>query len=493
MRNQFSRRLLAGLMLCLCWPALAGDGGLTPAQAAQEMRIVKRSLQALHPALTKYRSQAEIEQAFARFESAAQAAGDSSRMYLAVAQLSAFIRCSHTWPNVNNQQGGSKAALLGAANKLPFTLRLVQGRWLVLASAVPEVAAGDEIVALNGLSAPQIVAQMLPYLRADGASDAKRLQQLNHDRSDYSQMDMLWPLLSPPLAGRYRVQLRQPDSSVTRELEAPALTLQARAAALAKQGVSGPDSAWRFQIQGQTGYLTLPNFAFWNSKFDWAGFLRQSFAELQARQTPYLVIDIRQNEGGDGAIADALLSYLLKQPLQYSLQQNISQYERVPYNLVRYLDTWDYSFFDRTGEVEKLNSGTASGKYLVTARQGMHTITPQPRPYAGKVYLLISAENSSATFVLAKLSKQSGAATLVGQSTGGNLRGLNGGQLTWLTLPHSGVALDIPLLAGQYSADTPDAGIAPDVPVQRSFAAQRAGRDEEMEAVQRLIQAQGGN
>ena len=58
-------------------------------------------------------------------------------MYLAATELAAAIRCGHTWTNVLNQSGGSKAALLDANNKLPFTMTLVEDRWLVLASAVP--------------------------------------------------------------------------------------------------------------------------------------------------------------------------------------------------------------------------------------------------------------------------------------------------------------------------------------------------------------------
>ena len=93
-------------------------------------------------------------------------------------------------------------------------------------------------------------------------------------------------------------------------------------------------------------------------------------------------------------------------------------------------------------------------------------------------------ENSSATFALAQLVKQTGAATLVGQPTGGNQRGLNGGQLAWVNLPNSGVAVDIPLLASSYRIDTPDASVTPDVLVKRSFDLQAAGRDQEMAAIQ---------
>jgi len=54
-------------------------------------------------------------------------------------------------------------------------------------------------------------------------------------------------------------------------------------------------------------------------------------------------------------------------------------------------------------------------------------------------------------------------------------------------LQRPGVAVDIPLLAARYSVDTPDASVTPDVPVKRTFEAQAAGVDQELEAVRRLV------
>ena len=109
-------------------------------------------------------------------------------------------------------------------------------------------------------------------------------------------------------------------------------------------------------------------------------------------------------------------------------------------------------------------------------------IEPKATRYSGRVVLLVGPENSSATFSLADLAQRTGAATLIGQQTGGNQRGLNAGQLTWVTLPASGVSVDIPLLATTYRADTPDASVMPDIAVKPSFALRQAGRDAEMEA-----------
>jgi hypothetical protein len=154
-----------------------------------------------------------MDAAFARFEVRGKAARTVTEMYLAATELAAAIRCGHTWTNVRNQSGATRAALLDDADKLPLLVTLVEGRWLVLASVDPAVAAGDELTAVNGTPTPQLVAGLLPYLRADGSSDGKRLRQLGHDRDDYSQVDILLPLLSPPAAGRYRLGLRRRDGA----------------------------------------------------------------------------------------------------------------------------------------------------------------------------------------------------------------------------------------------------------------------------------------
>jgi len=96
--------------------------------------------------------------------------------------------------------------------------------------------------------------------------------------------------------------------------------------------------------------------------------------------------------------------------------------------------------------------------------------------------------NSSATFFLAQILKEQKVATLVGQESGGNLMGTNGGQLFFLTLPHSQIEMDIPLI-GYYPADEqPDQGIMPDVYVEPSVEDVVNGGDMELEKVKKLIQ-----
>ena len=405
-------------------------------------------------------------------------------MLLAAAEMAAAIRCGHTWANVLNQQRGARGALLDGRDKLPLKMTLVQGRWLVLASAVPSLRAGDEVVSVDGVAAAAMVERLMPYLRADGSSDGKRLRQLGHDRFDYSQLDMLWPLLVPPKSGAFTLGVRRGGVGAVQEVRVDATTLSARDAALTAQGIAAKSEAWALRIDGDIARWVLPTFSFWRAKFDWKRSIADGFAELNAKRVPTLVIDIRDNEGGDGAIGGELLSYLVREPLRFTSDQSISAYERAPYALARYLDTWDYGFFDRTGQVDRITDGTAAGLWRVRSRAArVQTIEPVAGRYNGRVFLLVGPENSSATYQFASLTQQAQAATLVGQRTGGNRRGLNGGELCWVVLPNSGASVDIPLLAAGYTADTPDASVVPEIAVERRFEQVAGGRDAESEAV----------
>ena len=62
-----------------------------------------------------------------------------------------------------------------------------------------------------------------------------------------------------------------------------------------------------------------------------------------------------------------------------------------------------------------------------------------------------------------------------------------GGALAWVRLPHSGVAVDIPLLTTNNITALPDESVTPDDVVERTFAARAADRDEEMAAIRKVI------
>ncbi len=474
------RRLLAAALACaLAFSAQAQAPApeLSAEQAQRDLRILKRAFTDLHPGLYRYATPAQIDAEFSAAEEAVKQGSTRAQMFLLASRLAAAVRCGHTWASRYNQGKAIEEGLFARSDKLPLTLRFVEGRALITGSSAPGLKAGAELLAIDGRPMADIVAALLPYLRADGqheGAQAKRLSQLDSGPNG-GAMDRLFPLRFAPQAGRYRLRVADTPGAAPRELDAPATSLPERDKALP------PESAqWAFRVEGEVATLTLPTFAFWRGEFKPDVFLARAFGAI--RNVPYLVIDLRRNEGGDDAIGRLLLSHLLREPASFPGYRVESAYERVPYALARYLDTWDFGFFDRTGQVTK----GPGRNWQLPDRPGAR-VEPNALNYPGRVIVLVSAQNSSAGFLLARALKSTGAATLVGQTTGGNLRGLNGGQLAWITLPASGVGVDIPLLASLYPGDPPDAGVTPDVPVPPRYADAAAGVDTEMRAAFELI------
>lgn len=94
--------------------------------------------------------------------------------------------------------------------------------------------------------------------------------------------------------------------------------------------------------------------------------------------------------------------------------------------------------------------------------------------------VLCDASNSSATFGFDQTCKDNRLATLVGQTTGGNRRGINGGAFFFLQLPASRLEVDLPLIASFPATPQPDAGIEPDIAVTTTARDIATGRDPQM-------------
>jgi hypothetical protein len=468
--------------------AAAGPQTLTAKQAQRELKILKRALSDLHPGLYRYQTPEQFEAEFASAETEVADGSDTLKMYLIASRIAAAVRCGHTWTNPLNQ-GQTVQRALALLPALPLHVRLLEGRLLVTASADPRIPVNAELLTIDGRTAMVVANELIPYLRADGHSDGKRLSQVDSN-VDGGAMDRLLPLLHPPGAGGYTLRFRRHDArngaaigQTVDEAIVSGMPVAERESRLVAAGVMPESTDWQFQIVGDTATMTLPTFAFWRSDFDWRGFLQRSFDTLAERKVDKLILDLRQNEGGDDAIGDVLQSHLLTTAFVVPAKRLESAYERAPYDIARFMDTWDFSFFDRTGQVTR-----GKGRNWLLLEQPVDDrIEPAVQPYRGHVVLLTAPRMSSAGFLIARNLKGSGSATLIGQATGGDLRGLNGGQLAWLVLPTSGVSVDIPLVGSFSKTPQPDRGVLPDIAVRTRLEDVAAGIDPDIVAAKRWL------
>lgn len=235
--------------------------------------------------------------------------------------------------------------------------------------------------------------------------------------------------------------------------------------------------------------LDMPTWALYNSSWDWRAYLDDLFVRLDADRTPALVIDLRANEGGLD-VGDVLMAHLVDRPVERPFYRQLVRYRTLPPDLRPHLNTWDRSFDDWGNDAQPHDANT----FVLTRWQPAdHPEHIQPRAplYAGRVYVLTSSTNSSATFQFAQLVKKTGRATLVGEPTGGNLRGINGSAFYFLRLPNSKVELDLPLVAQSPGVPQPDAGLQPDILAMPTVQSVREGSDVAMTAVVKDLRQRG--
>jgi hypothetical protein len=475
---------------------LRGGSVLLAGDLRADVAVLRRAYETLHPGLYRYNTRAEMDEAFRALEAEFQRDRTLADTYLAFSVYAAKLRCGHSYANFYNQSKDVQDALF-RAGRVPFHFRWLGHRMVVTRSfaSEPRIRAGTEVLSINGVPVDAVLRRLMTVARADGGNDAKRRSDLEVQGANrWEAFDIFFPLLFPSPAPRMALRvLTAPGERVT-ALEVDPLTYEQRLATMAtsRDPSGGEDApAWDLRfLDVRTACLRMPNWALYDSKWDWKAFLEQSFDRVVGQKARDLVIDLRENEGGLG-VGDDLLSHLIASDLPAEPVTRRVRYRSVPDDLVPYLDTWDRSFLDWGASAVEPSAGFFRlTKYDNDARGSV--VKPRPPRFTGRVWVLVGAANSSATFEFAQAVQRNRLGTLVGQPTGGNQRGINGGAFFFLRLPRSGLELDLPLIGQFPDGERPDAGLEPDVLVVPTVSDIAGGRDAELEAVRARIAAGGG-
>jgi hypothetical protein len=468
--------------------AIRPERMLRAADLQADVAILKRTYEALHPGLYRYNTPDEMDAAFRALARAFEQDRTLAEAYVAFSVFAATVKCGHTYPNFFNQPK-SVAKALFEAPRVPFYFRWLGTRMIVTRSfaAEPRIRAGTEVLTIDGVAVAAILARLMTVARADGHNDAKRMADLQVDgTSRYEAFDIYWPLFFPSEAPLVTLRVRSPDGSSEQTVSVARVPYADRVAAI--EAASGTRAAkgapvWEYRDLGnRTGYLRMPSWVLYNTTWNWRAFLGETFHTLVTSSATDLVIDLRGNEGGSD-VGDVIISHLIPAPVPRQAVTRLVRYRSVPDDLLRYLDTWDLSFKNWGASAIDAADGFYRLRRDADDDVGGVIAPAEPR-FTGRLWVLVGATNSSATFEFAQTVRQNGLGTLVGQPTGGNQRGINGGAFFFLRLPHSGIELDVPLI-GQFPAgNPPDAGLQPDVLVVPTVRDIALGRDAELEAVQ---------
>ena len=495
------------LVLALSGRAQTGEANLLRSgDLLADAGLLRRACEALHPGLYRYNSKEEIDRAFEALNRQLDHDQPLRDAFLAFAEFAAKVRCGHTQANPFNQSPAVVESLFRGATRVPFYFAWLDRRMVVTRDFTPEhdLPVGSEIEQIDGVPAAEILARLLSVARADGANDCKRIAELGvRGDSEFEAFDLFYPLFFPLIGGVYTLQVRRPDSSRSHRLQERPLTFEQRFALIQdrehqRKGGDGSLFEWS-ELPDGSADLRMPTWALYNSKWDWKAWLNERLNAAAGRGLPALIIDLRGNEGGDD-VGDEIIRHLIDTPITLTSMVRLVRYRKAPEELGPFLDTWDKSFRDwgasAVALVQPWPTAPAGVTYLKLTRnedaQG-EVIRPTGERVRSKVFVLVDASNSSATFQFAQNIQQYRLGTLVGAPTGGSQRGINGGAFFFLHLPHSGIEMDIPLVGTFPTVPASDAGVTPEILVSPTAADVAENRDVVMAAALRAIHLKDGS
>lgn len=445
-------RLLA--FCALAWLATSraalSQDMLTPGQLSADFTIFEKALKEAHPGLYRYNTPAHFDSILAMTARKLDHPMTRQEFYQVLLPVAVQVKCGHT--KFHPDENWSDNYYFGTGRVFPLKVFIHGDKAWILDSydANIKVTKGAEILSINNLPMPEIIGRLLTGFFSDGSNTTFKYIEMSHYFSAFYAN-----LIDAPA----NFAIKYGTGNKTASLDVPSVSrsvIDQYEKEHPGNITPGEPYSIRF-LAGNTALLTISSF--WMGKEgEFKRFLKRAFLTINNSGSANLIIDVRNNEGGNDKRGSLLLSWLMKEKFRYydrleattKSKYTFAQYAHLPkfYGILRHL-------------IKKTDSGT----YVWNHNAGLKLQKPARNSYSGKVYILINGGSFSVTSEFASVAHYLKRAEFIGEETGGGYYGDNSGTFVIVTLPNSRLNVGIPMLA-YYTAvknyPYPDRGIIPD-------------------------------
>jgi len=321
--------------------------------------------------------------------------------------LNSQLSDGHTGIAIDNRRQLTQQHIDSGGGVFPFSL-VFDNNKLVITSLIdnqPSKLKGYSIEKINGLAINQVLQPLLKRLHGDS---------LRHRQA----------LLAKRFASYYWQYFGNAETFIIDVVS------RNNATKISNISISASKAAFNVQqsfaetyqfivLDDQTAKLTIKEFI-WSDKNHYFAFMEDAFKQVKALKIKKLIIDIRENGGGDDDMwKKGILSYIANKPWRHASTYRVKILE---------------GSADEGETVGDVVSGELDTNNLAKI--------DNPYRFDGDVYVLIGAYTYSSSILFANTVQDHGFASLVGEKTGGK-SGQTGGVQN-LVLPHSQLAVFSP-------------------------------------------------
>jgi hypothetical protein len=483
--------------LAMCLLLLAGcassyktynpDKKFAKIELQQEYQLLRNILQSKHPSLYWYTSKDSMDFYLdSLYRSIPDSMTELQFGWKIIAPLTQKIHCGHTSFSLSNNwyrfMKNKRIPSFPLFVKVWGDTMMVTGNLLKNDSLIKR---GSYIKSINGINSSDLLQRMFQYLPTDGYANNVNFIRLSSN----------FPYFHRNIFGLYKnYKVVFADSAGTENTAVLPLWMPPVDSSKKQSPPTAAAKISRKKIKQQrrlnyrnivwdtaagTAIITLNTFSTGGGRH-LRHFINSSFKKIKRWQCNSLVLDIRNNGGGEINMSTLLTRYIRKTSFKvadsaYTVAKSLAPYTR--YVKQGMLTNWGNFFLTKKRQDGNYHFGFYERK----------TYRPkQKNHFGGDVYVLINGPTFSASTLFANAIKGQDNVLLVGEDAGGGWHGNNGIMIPDIILPLTKLRVRLPLFRiVQYNHVPKNGlGVTPDVYIPPLSEAVKLGIDKKMEWVQ---------
>ena len=456
-----------------------------------DYQLLQNILTTKHPALDWYTPRDQINY---YFDSLRHEIADSMTElqfgWNVLAPLTEKIHCGHT------TFGMSKNWLTYVRKhripSFPYFVKVWGDTMLVTGSLLEKngpINRGTHITAINNKPVTELTRAMFRYMPTD----------VYNTSMNYIRLSGNFPYFHRNIFGLYKnYRVHYIDSAGTEKSALVPMWMPPDADSISKLQKSKPEKkipaserrasylesnrSYRFDSSLQTGIITLNTFSNGEGRH-LRHFIKNCFRQLEEDSARNLIIDLRNNGGGDVLLYTLLARYIRISPFKvadssYAVAHSVKPYTRyIQQGLFTNLGMW------------LLTRKRADGFYHFGYYERHWYKPKKTHHFNGKVYVLISGPTFSASTLFCHAVKGQENVILVGEEAGGGWHGNSGLMIPDITLPNTRLRVRLPLFKIVQFQHIPKngLGVMPDIYIPPNSESVLRNEDLKMKTVKELI------
>ena len=446
------------------------------AQIIEDIDFTEKYLTKFHPDPFKYISKDSLHAFVLKQKQKIDSPLTEMQLRFYIKQIIAKIGCGHT--DVGASKTYTKAIKKLNRPILPINVFITDSSQLFIFNNLSNdstIKPGDEIVSINNHTSKQILNTIFSVYTSDGYNKTYKKQGVNYDWFKYYFSFCYGFKL------KYNVKIKHQNNTITNYNLAGVSSLSDTLILPKKDSINylRKTKTCTYSIIQDDKKIAVIDINSFRGKH-WYSFFRKTFKDIKRKKIDNLVIDLRDNGGGQINDGLNLLSYLIDERLTLPFDRKA--------NLMALNPKYKMGLPSR---IAPFIFCTLMPKWIVNGRLRHYFITfPKKRnAFKGQVYVLINGKSFSMSSVVSTYLKYKANATIIGEETGGNSASSNAVLSGNINLPNSNIRVFIPMYHLYYTVNIENIGrgLMPDYPTYYTKDIILKGQDLDLRKVKELV------